>query len=117
MSIASTAVARHDAIETVIGVGPSTVIHDQDILSSETRLSGELGVRRWLAVSAALPLRVLKTSIRYLDTSGNVVQIENPFIHHHNETLVGVADALISARAATRTGGFTLGVRAGVTLP
>lgn len=117
MSVGSTAVARHDATETIVGGGPATVIHDQDILTSETRLSAELGVKRWLAVGVVLPLRVFKTSIRYLDATGHEVEIEDPFIHHHNETLVGVADPLVIARVAMAAGGFTLGARAGLTIP
>ena len=57
------------------------------------------------------------TSIRYLDDSGRPVAIENPFVHHHNETLVGAGDPWLFARAAVRRGGFTLGARLGVAVP
>ena len=58
------------------------------------------------------------THIRYLDPStGQVVQIQNPFIHHHNEVLVGPADPWLLARFATQASGFTLSARLGTTLP
>jgi thiol-disulfide isomerase/thioredoxin len=116
-SIGSTAIASHDAIETVTGVGPMTVFHHQDILNTELRLSGELGVTSWLAIGAVVPLRIFKTSIRYADENGQTVTIDNPFIHHHNETLVGPGDPSIVARAATRAGGFTLAARLGLSFP
>jgi len=64
-----------------------------------------------------VPLRVFSTSIHYLDESGRPVTIENPFIHHHNETLVGVGDPLLFGRAAVRRAGVMLGARLGVALP
>lgn len=100
-----------------MGVGPATVIHDQDIVTNETRLAAELGVTPWLAAGLVLPLRVFDTSIRYLDASGEEVQIENPFIHHHDETLVGLGDPWLYARTSRRAGGFMLGARLGVSLP
>jgi thiol-disulfide isomerase/thioredoxin len=117
MSILSKADARHDATETIVGGGPATVIHDQTIANSEARLAAELGVASWLAVGLILPVRLFHTSIRYLDTNGQQVEIENPTLHHHNETLTGVGDPWIYGRAAKQLGGFTLGGRLGVTLP
>jgi thiol-disulfide isomerase/thioredoxin len=93
------------------------VIHDQDILNSESRLAADLGIAPWFAAGIVVPLRVFSTSIRYLDDSGRPVMIENPFVHHHNETLVGVGDPWLFGRAAVRRAGFTLGARLGVALP
>ncbi|MBL9020528.1 MAG: thioredoxin family protein [Myxococcales bacterium] len=105
-------------METIVGMGPGTVIHDQDILTNETRLTAELGVLPWLSAGLVLPLRVFDTAIRYLDAGGGEeVQIENPFIHHHNETLVGSGDPWLFARMSLPAGGFTLGARLGVSLP
>jgi thiol-disulfide isomerase/thioredoxin len=94
-----------------------TVFHHQDILNTELRLSGEYGVRPWLAIGAVVPLRIFKTSIRYADENGQTVAIDNPFIHHHNETLVGPSDPSLIARAATRAGGVTFGARLGLSFP
>ncbi|MBV8756241.1 MAG: cupredoxin domain-containing protein [Deltaproteobacteria bacterium] len=87
-------------------------------MNSETRLIGELGVTSWLAANVVLPFRVFNTHIRYLDPqTGEPVTIEDPNLHHRNETLVGIADPWLIARAATTAAGFTLGARLGTTLP
>ena len=116
-SIASTADATHDATETLVGGSPAPVIHDQSIVNSESRLAAELGITSWFAAGLVVPFRVFHTSIRYLDPSGQQVAIENPYIHHHNETLVGLGDPWLLGRAATSLGGITLGVRFGVAIP
>jgi thiol-disulfide isomerase/thioredoxin len=65
-----------------------------------------------------LPFRVFDTHIRYLDPSTQqVVQIENPYIHHHNETLVGPGDPWLAARVAVAASGFTFSARLGTTIP
>ncbi|MEO8548511.1 MAG: cupredoxin domain-containing protein [Kofleriaceae bacterium] len=92
-------------------------MHDQSIVNAEARLVADLGVTSWLGVGLVLPYRVFHTTIRYLDPSGNQVAIENPFIHHHNETLTGVGDPWLLARVARTIGGFVVGVRGGVALP
>lgn len=116
-SVASTATARHDAIEVLVGGPPTTVIHDQPITTGEARLSAELGVMDGLTAGLILPLRLYHTRIRYLDQDDRPVEIENPFIHHRNETLVGVGDPWLYARGARAAAGFTLGARLGVTVP
>jgi thiol-disulfide isomerase/thioredoxin len=117
ITIISKADARHDATETLVGGGPTTVIHDQTVANGETRLAGELGVNNWLAAGLILPFRLYNTSIRYLDPGGQQVQIENPFIHHHNETLTGVGDPWIYGRADMGRGGLRIGGRVGLTIP
>ena len=92
------------------------MIHDQDIVTDESRLTADLGVLPWLSVGAVLPLRVFRTRIHYLE-DGMPVAIENPFIHHHDETLVGPGDPWVLARAASALSGITVGVRGGVSLP
>src|SRR5256885_1847686 len=117
MTIASTAVAEHDATETIVGArSTSTLVPDQNIVNSETRLFGELGLTGWLAADVVLPIRIFHTTIRYLDPSGQAVAIENPDLHHRNETLTGPGDPWLLARAATRALTFTLGARAGLTI-
>ena len=105
-------------METLLDGTPAIVEHDQSIVNSETRLVGELGVTDWLAAGLVLPFRVFDTHIHYLDPStGDVVQIENPTLHHRNEVLVGVADPWLLARLATVVGGFTMSARLGTTIP
>jgi thiol-disulfide isomerase/thioredoxin len=92
-------------------------VHDQAIFQSETQLVAALGVRDWLAASVVLPLRVFHTSIDYLGGDGMPVAIENPAVHHRDETLTGVGDMWLTARARARIGEFALGARLGVTVP
>jgi len=105
-------------METLTDGTPAVVEHDQSIVNSETRLVGELGLASWLAAGVVLPFRVFDTHIRYLDPgSGDVVQIENPTLHHRNEVLAGVADPWLLARVAKMIGGFTISARFGTTIP
>ncbi|NVB77156.1 MAG: hypothetical protein HOV81_02070, partial [Kofleriaceae bacterium] len=62
-------------------------------------------------------MRLYHTSIRYLDPGGSQVQIENPFVHHRNETLQGLGDPWLYGRAAKKVGSFLVGGRLGMTLP
>jgi len=97
---------------------PVVVLHDQSIVNDETRLVAELGIARWLAADVVLPYRVFATRIRYVDPmTGQVVQIQNPFLHHRNEVLVGPGDPWLVARAARVAGGVTLSARVGTTIP
>lgn len=95
----------------------STVIHDQSIVSGESRLTAELGLARWLAAGLILPLRVHHASIRYLGADGQRVSIENPDVHHRNETLTGVGDPWLMGRTTAAAGFMTVGARFGITLP
>jgi thiol-disulfide isomerase/thioredoxin len=117
-SIVSPATATHIQTELLLDGTPATVLHDQSIVNDETRIVGELGITRWIALDAVLPFRVFDTHIHYRDpTTGQIVQIQDPNLHHRNEVLAGFADPWLIARAATGFAGATISVRAGVTLP
>jgi hypothetical protein len=117
-TIVSPATATHTADETLVGGMPATVLHDQSILNAETRLSGELGLASWLAADLVLPFRVFDTHIHYRDpATGQLVQIENPFLHHRNEVLAGPADPWLLARVATTIARTTFSARLGTTIP
>ncbi len=110
--------ARHDATETIVGASQtSTVVHDQHIASGEGHLAADLGLSSWLGVGLLVPMRFYKTSIRYLDPSGQPVAIENPSLHHRDETLTGIGDPWIYGRVGRHLGGFAVGARAGITIP
>ena len=65
-----------------------------------------------------LPIRVFDTHIHYRDpATGQIVQIENPTLHHRDEVLVGPADPWLMARVATVVAGVTVTARLGTTLP
>jgi thiol-disulfide isomerase/thioredoxin len=105
-------------MEEVVGTGePSTVVHDQTISLAEMRVAAELGVADDVGVSLSLPLRVVDTSIRYLDGSGEEVAIVGDDIHHRNETLVGLVDPWVMAHWHGALGAYALDVRGGVSVP
>ena len=109
---------EHDAMEEVVGSGePSTVVHDQTIRLAELRMAAELGVVDDTGIALAIPLRMVDTSIRYLDAGGQEVDIVADGIHHRNETLVGVVDPWVLAHWHRQAGRFSIDVRGGVSVP
>jgi thiol-disulfide isomerase/thioredoxin len=105
-------------MEEIVGAGEaSTVVHDQTIRLGELRMAAELGVADDVGLSLSLPLRVVDTSIRYLDESGREVDIVNDDIHHRNETLVGLVDPWLLAHWHEQVGRFGLELRAGISVP
>ena len=76
-----------------------------------------MGVTRRFAASLMLPLRLVDTSIRYLDGAGAEVELSNPGIHHRDETVTGLGDPMLLGATAFAAGGWRLTARAGVTLP
>ena len=93
------------------------MVHDQTISNGEARLAAELGATTWLAAGLILPVRLYTTSIRYLEPRGDTVDIENPTLHHRNETLSGLGDPWLYGRAATHLGGVMIDGRLGATVP
>ncbi len=92
-------------------------LHDQRFYVGELRPILELGLTELLGLELQLPLRIIRTEItfRRLDGEPFVPDYEN--IHHRNETLAGVADPWLSARAAWSLGKTLLLARAGITVP
>lgn len=104
-------------MEEVIGVGPGAVVHDQTIALGELRLAAEFGVAEDVGVALTLPLRLVDTSIRYLDAGGQEVAIAGDGIHHRNETLVGPVDPWLLGHWHRQLGALSIDVRGGVSLP
>jgi thiol-disulfide isomerase/thioredoxin len=105
-------------MEEVVGAGEaSTVVHDQTIRLGELRMAAELGVADDVGVALSVPLRVVDTSIRYLDASGREVDIVADGVHHRDETLVGLVDPWVLAHWHEELGRFSLELRAGVSVP
>jgi len=108
---------QHDDHEDVVGQGFIDLVHDQDLVISETRLSLDLGLTRRFGASLVFPFRVVSTSIRYLDTSGMEVDLVTEGIHHRNETVTGLADPLVMGSVAGALGSFRGVARAGFSIP
>ena len=71
----------------MVGQGEIDLVHDQGLLVSEARLSLDVGLARRLAASLMVPVRIVGSSIRYLDGGGGEVQLVNPDIHHRDEAV------------------------------
>jgi thiol-disulfide isomerase/thioredoxin len=108
---------EHDAMEEVIGVGESTVVHDQRISLGELRMAAEVGVAEDVGLALSIPLRMVDTTIRYLDGGGQEVAIAADDLHHRNETLVGVADPWLLGHWHRAMGAWSFDLRGGVSLP
>ena len=93
------------------------VVHDQELLISEARLSLDVGLTRRFAASLMVPVRMIGTSIRYLDPIGAEVQIDAEDVHHRDETVSGLGDPMLLGAAAGSLGGWRLTARAGLTIP
>ncbi len=64
-----------------------------------------------------VPLRIIGSSIRYLDGDGAEVELVNDGIHHRDETVTGLGDPMLLGAAAFGLGAWRLTARAGLTIP
>jgi hypothetical protein len=96
---------------------PAPEKHLIDLWWGEVRLDAELGIRRWLSVQAALPLRTLTEQVSYTDLRGAAILAPDAGLHHRNETLVGPGDPWLLLHAGGARGALTGSVRAGASLP
>lgn len=101
----------------MLGRGAIPIVHDQHLLISEARLSFDLGLTPLLSLSALLPVRMIDTSIRYLDSAGDEVELVDPGIHHRNETVSGLADPTLLLAASRARDAWRFTARAGFTVP
>jgi len=103
----------HDDFDDVEGRGAIPIVHDQDITLTEARLSLDAGITKRFGAALVLPVRMVSTRIRYLDGSGEQVDLASPSPHHRNETLSGLGDPMVLGVA----GWGPLTLRAGTTIP
>lgn len=92
-------------------------LHDQRMTPLELRLGAEYGLSPVFGVALELPVRAVISRIRFTTPEGEPYQPLDPDVHHRNETVWGVADALALARAGSLFGGTWFSLRAGVSLP
>lgn len=93
--------------------------HDLQLFFGELRLHAEYGITSWLSADLFWSLRVVHVGFQLEDAATRlpIVPPYGPDIHHRTETLVGLTDPWLSARAAKALGPWQLVFRAGVTLP
>ncbi len=91
--------------------------HDLKIETADLSLSAQWGVARGVAVEALVPLRLNRQQITFRTLEGVPFTPDPPDFHHTNRTLTGLADPWLLVATGTQRGGWTLGARAGVSLP
>jgi thiol-disulfide isomerase/thioredoxin/plastocyanin len=64
-----------------------------------------------------VPVRMIGTSIRYLDATGAEVELVAGDVHHRDETVSGLGDPMLLGAAGGSLGGWRLTARAGLTIP
>jgi hypothetical protein len=93
--------------------------HDLTLFFGELRLHAEYGITAWLSADLLWSLRVVHVGFQLEDavTRLPITPPYGPDLHHRTETLVGLTDPWLSARAAKVLGPWAFVFRAGVTLP
>lgn len=93
--------------------------HDLSLFFGELRLHAEYGITSWLSADLLWALRVVHVGFQLEDavTRMPIVPPYGADIHHRTETLVGLTDPWLSARAAKLVGAWAFAFRVGVTLP
>ena len=69
---------QHDDFDDVVGRGAIPIIHDQNLVVTEARLSLDAGLTEKFGASLVVPVRVISTSIIYRDGMGSQVQLVTP---------------------------------------
>jgi thiol-disulfide isomerase/thioredoxin len=84
---------------------------------TEFRLAAELGVFEDIGVALVVPLRLVDTGIRYIDSGGAEVDLVRDGIHHRNETMFGVVDPWLLGHHHGQRGRWSYDLRAGLSVP
>jgi len=96
---------------------PFPIFHEQDLTISEIAFVTEAGLARGLGVEAVVPLRVVRTRIRFEDLDHQPIVVPNGSIHHRNETLSGPGDPWLLVHGVRGLGAWTVAARGGVSIP
>ncbi len=93
--------------------------HDLNLFFGELRLHAEYGITSWLSTELLWSLRVVHVGFQLEDavTRMPITPPYGPDLHHRTETLVGLTDPWLSARAAKVLGPWAFAFRLGLTLP
>jgi hypothetical protein len=97
--------------------GPVPYWHVQHIIFTEAALTAARGMAPNLGLELVVPLRLVRSRIRYEDLARQPFTPVPPDVHHRNETLIGMSDPRFGAHFGTVLGGWSLGARAGATIP
>jgi hypothetical protein len=95
---------------------PVPYYHHVALFTSEIALDASYGIAPWLSAEVRLPLRIVDTTPTYNEVDGSPKFVPDD-IHHHNETLVGLADPWLVVRFGAAFGKLTTAARLGASLP
>lgn len=105
------AAVEHASEDDVVGRGVIPVTHDEVLWIGETRVGAAYGVGGHVELIATLPFRSITTRTTYRDEDGRSVSLVSPDLHHHDETIAGLADPWLLSRVAGRGFGLDLELR------
>jgi thiol-disulfide isomerase/thioredoxin len=93
------------------------VRYDTSFVVADARLTAEYTLSKWIAVSAALPYRVIDIDVARFDPATGMPIMGAGSIHARTETLKGLGDLQLLAHSAIETHGFRVHARVGATVP
>lgn len=96
---------------------PVPIFHEEDLTITEAAFVTEVGLARGLGLEAIVPVRVVRTRIRFEDLEHQTIVVPSGSIHHRNETLSGPGDPWVLVHAARGLGAWTVAARGGVSVP
>jgi hypothetical protein len=91
--------------------------HVLDVTLSEASAVTSVGLGHDLGLELAVPFRTVTTRVRFEDEERRPFVPAEGDLHHRNETLAGTGDPWLMLHAARPGRAWTLGARAGVSLP
>lgn len=92
-------------------------LHDQRFYVAELRPIVALGMTSTFGVELQAPVRLVRTTIQFRRLDGTLYEPDYVNIHHRDETLFGVSDPWLLARASRAVGDLRVTTRAGIALP
>src|SRR5207245_9954843 len=93
---------------------PVPIFHEEDLTISEAAVVTEVGLARSLGIEAVVPLRLVRTRIRFEDLEHQPIVVPNGSIHHRNQTLSGPGDPWLLLHGARWLGPWPGAARCGV---
>ena len=102
--------------EEILDEGAGPVRYDTRLALVETRLAAEYAVRPWLALTAALPYRVVDVDVEHRDPATGAM-VPGSSIHSRTETVRGIGDPSLGVHLAREVGVFRVHARLGTSLP
>ena len=108
---------QHDARTETVDQGEIPIVHKQTLFINETRINAAAGLSADWSLSLEVPLKAVKTTIRYVDTMDDPVELAEPNVHHRNEIVSGIGDPTFQISRTDQLGGLRITGRAGVSIP